>query len=74
MFLLEDSLLLKLCTIDGSDVFFFLCPVKEGEGEDGYDCRTPVVLEFICRGKSVFIMGPSRKVSFRDEAHLKEDR
>ena len=51
MFLLEDSLLLKLRTIDGGDVFFFLCPVKEGEGEDGYDCRTPVVLEFICRGQ-----------------------
>ena len=74
MFLLENSFLFKLHTIDGGDVFFFLCPVKEGEGEDGYDFHAPIVLEFICRGKSVFMMGPSRKVSFRDEAHLKEDR
>ena len=52
----------------GSDIFFLLCLVEEGEGKDGDGCCTPDIQGFICRGTSIFAMGPSRNFSFHNEA------
>ena len=54
----------------GGDVFFLLCPVEKGEGKGGDGCCALDVQGFVCRGTSVFVMGPSRNFDFCDEARL----
>jgi len=44
--------------------------MEEGEGEDGDHCCAPEVQEFVCRGASVFVMGPSRSFNFCNEGLL----
>ena len=70
MLFLENSLLSKAHIIGRRGCLLSSSPVEEGEGEDGYDYCAPDVQEFICRGTSIFAMGSSRKVSFRNKARL----
>jgi len=56
--------------LTGSDVSFHFCLLEKREGEDGDGCCAPNVQEFIYRENSVFTMGISRNLSFRDESRL----
>ena len=54
----------------GSDVFFVLCSVEEGEGEDGDGCCTPNVPESTFQKVSVLVVGSSSNFGSCDEAQL----
>ena len=73
MLLLEGSSIFQISFYPvGDDVFFFLHPVGEREGESRKCCFTPGVQKFIYRGVSNLSMGSSRGIGSCDEARLSE--
>ena len=68
MLFLENSLLSKAHIIGRRGCLLSSSPMEEGEGEDGDGYCTSDVQEFVYRGTSVLVMGPSRNLSFRDDA------
>ena len=57
-----------------SDVFFFLHPVEEGEGEIRERCCTPGVQEYVYRGVLVLTMSSSCDICSCWSTRLVSDR